>query len=40
MSEKKFSAPEMILNLKTKTLEITKRQIEDIQKKLNEKKKV
>lgn len=40
MSEKKFSAPEMILNFKTKTLEITKRQIEDIQKKLNEKKKV
>lgn len=40
MSEKKFSAPEMILNLKTKTFEITKRQIEDIQKKLNEKKKV
>ena len=40
MSEKKFSAPEMILNLKTKTLEITNRRIEEIQKKLNEKKKV
>ena len=40
MSEKKFSEPEMILNLKTKTLEITKRRIEEINKKLNEKKKV